>query len=281
LHEEEKHIDIREKLRRLPKVKANENFLNSLQSKINLLESEKSSKSLHKKHVENIEKGFFGKIFGTQKNPWLIPALGFTVVLFFIFTVVYINVKQNKFSITEEQTKDDKSLITEDKRTEESQNKESTDVQKEEEPGREIAEDFSVREGYDEKSPTMTKRGFNERDGYREDLPKGVDDDGIEDGLKIEKQDIYFAEPEKDTDETTGKEMEKKDVIETQKIEKGVRKVSPLIKEENEEVDKVTDKKDMKKKSNKSEKDIEDAMKGLNKIDKSDLERIQEEILNK
>ena len=117
MHEEEKHIEIRDKLKNLPKIKASENFLNSLQGKINLLDAEKSGKSIHKKHVENIEKGFFGKLLGSQRNPWLIPTIGFTVVLFFIFTVVYINVKQNNLNITGEQTKEEKQFATEESKT--------------------------------------------------------------------------------------------------------------------------------------------------------------------
>ena len=277
MHEEEKHIEIREKLKNLPKIKASESFLNSLQRKINLLEAEKSSKSIHKKHIENIEGGFFGKILGSQRNPWLIPALGFTVVVFFIFTVVYINVKQNNLNITGEQTKEEKQLATDESKTPTPESKkESTDTEKKELPGKEIAEDFSVKEEYDDNSPVTTKRGLTERDGYREVLPKSVDKESKE-GVVLDKMEQKFAEPNKDAEETTGKESETLKT-ETQRVEKKVSK----FESEKEESNVVSEKKsDDKRKGKKDEKEIEQSVKGLNEIDKSDLERIQEEIENK
>ena len=277
MHEEEKHIEIRDKLKNLPKIKASENFLNSLQRKINILDAEKSGKSIHKKHIENIERGFFGKIFGNKRNPWLIPAIGFTVVLFFVFTVVYINVKQNNLNITGEQTKEEKQLATDESKTPTPENKkESTDIEKEELPGKEIAEDFSIKEGYEDKSPALTKRGLTERDAYLEESPKGVDEESKE-GLVLDKMEQKFAEPDKDAEETTGKEHEKLKT-ETQRVEK---KVSKFESEKGEKNVVSEEKADDMKKSKKDNKELEQSVKGLNEIDKSDLERIQEEIENK
>lgn len=277
MHEEEKHIEIRDKLKNLPKIKASENFLNSLQGKINLLDAEKSGKSIHKKHVENIEKGFFGKLLGSQRNPWLIPTIGFTVVLFFIFTVVYINVKQNNLNITGEQTKEEKQFATEESKTPTPESKkESTDAEKEELPGKEIAKDFSIKGGYDYKSPSLTKRGLTERDTYLEEPPKSVDGE-FEEGVILDKIEQKFAEPDKDAEETTGKEYEKLKT-ETQRVEKKVSKFEPKNEEENVVSKEKAD--DMKK-GKKDDKELEQSIKGLNEIDKSDLERIQEEIINK
>ena len=278
MHEEEKHIEIRDKLKNLPKIKASENFLNSLQKKINLLDAEKSGKSIHKKYIENIERGFFGKIFGSQRNPWLIPALGFTVVLFFIFTVVYINVNNNNLNITGEQTKDEKQLATDESKTPPTleNKKESTDAEKEELPGKEITEDFSIKGGYDDKSPSLTKRGLTERDAYIEEPPKSVDGE-FEEGIILDKIEQKFAEPDEDAEETTGKEYEKLKT-ETQRVEKKVSKFEPKNEEENVVSEEKAD--DMKK-SKKDNKELEQSVKGLNEIDKSDLERIQEEIINK
>lgn len=277
MHEEEKHIEIREKLKNLPKIKASESFLNSLQRKINLLEAEKSGKSIHKKHIEKIEGGFFGRILGSQKNPWLIPAIGFTVVLFFVFTVVYINVKQNNLNITGEQTKEEKQLASDESKTPTPESKkESTDTEKEILPGKEITEDFSVKEGYDDNSPVITKRGLTERDGYREELPKSIDEK-FKNGVVLDKMEQRFAEPDKDEEETTGNESETLKT-ETQRVEKKVSKFEP----EKEKKNVVSEEKtDDKRKGKKDEKEIEQSVKGLNEIDKSDLERIQEEIENK
>lgn len=278
MHEEEKHIEIREKLKNLPKIKASESFLNSLQRKINLLEAEKSSKSIHKKHIEKIEGGFFGKILGTQRNPWLIPAIGFTVVLFFIFTVVYINVKQNNLNITGDQTKEEKQLATDESKTlTPDSKKESTDVEKEELPGKEITEDLTVKERFNDESPTSTTRGLTERDTYQENLPKSVDKE-LKDGIKLDRIEQKLAETDKDAEENTGKESETPK-IESQKVEKKVSKFEPEKKEEKNVVTEKTS--DDRKKSKKDEEKFGKSVKGLNEIDKSDLERIQEEIENK
>ena len=276
MHEEEKHIEIREKLKNLPKIKAGENFLNSLQRKINLLEAEKSSKSIHKKHIENIERGFFGKILGSQRNPWLIPVIGFTVVLFFIFTVVYINVKQNNLNITGEQTKEEKQLATDESKTLTPENKkESTDAERKELPGKEITEDFSVKRGFDDKAPSLTKRGLTERDAYREKPPKSIDEE-FKEGVVLDRIEQKFAEPVKEAEENTGKEYEKPKT-ETPRVEKKVSKFEPEKEERNVVSEKILDD---KKKNKKDEKDIEQSIKGLNEINKSDLQRIQEEIEN-
>ncbi|MFC2093500.1 hypothetical protein ACFLSV_06325, partial [Bacteroidota bacterium] len=236
-----------------------------------------SSKSIHKKHIEKIEGGFFGKILGNRRNPWLIPAIGFTVVLFFIFTVVYINVKQNNLNITGEQTKEEKQLTTDESKTQTpGSKKESTDAEKEKLPGKEITEDFSVKGGYEDQSPISTKRGLTEHDAFREELPKSVEEESKE-GVLLDKMEQKFAEPDKDVEETTGNESETLKT-ETQRVEKKVSKFEP----EKEKKNVVSEEKtDDKRKSKKDEKEIEQSVKGLNEIDKSDLERIQEEIENK
>jgi hypothetical protein len=92
--EEDKFLEIRDKLKSLPQVKASDDFVNALQRKINLIEAEHSA-SLHKKNVEKIEEGFFSRLFGPARNPWLIPASGFAVVLVLVFAWVFIISKNN------------------------------------------------------------------------------------------------------------------------------------------------------------------------------------------
>jgi len=92
LHEEEKHIDIREKLLNLPKVKAGDDFLNSLQRKINLAEAE-----LNQKKAPAPEKAsVWVKLFGKNRNPWLVPSFSLTIVAILILTVYVLNT--NKIS---------------------------------------------------------------------------------------------------------------------------------------------------------------------------------------
>lgn len=90
-NEDEKYLHIREKLRSLPKVKASDNFMVSLQHKINLIDAESHnlSSTIHKETHERINQGAFAKFFGFQQRPWLIPSLSFTVVIFLVLTIVY------------------------------------------------------------------------------------------------------------------------------------------------------------------------------------------------
>ena len=279
MHEEEKHIEIKKKLKNLPKVKASDDFINSLQRKINLLEAEKGSRSIHKKYVDNIEKGFFAKILGSQRNPWLIPALGFTVVLFFIFTVVYINIKQNNLDISEDQTKEDESALTL-KTDEVETSKESVeDVEKGdiESSGKEIAEDIST-EGIDDlRAPEVSVRGYTESDELRKET-KTSDKDEFTEGLIIEKQEVYFDKTEDKLEEKTGLDTEEPDVLKTQKVEK---KVDAMVRtKEEDDNKKVGDRKEKKVEADKEKEEMERSIKGLNEIDQSDLERLQEEVIN-
>lgn len=90
-NEDEKYLHIREKLRNLPQVKASDNFMVSLQHKINLIDAESHnlSSTIHKETHERINQGAFAKFFGFQQRPWLIPSLSFTVVIFLVLTIVY------------------------------------------------------------------------------------------------------------------------------------------------------------------------------------------------
>ncbi|MBC8490564.1 MAG: hypothetical protein H8D45_31500 [Bacteroidetes bacterium] len=278
MHKDEKHIDIKKKLKNLPKVQASDDFVNSLQRKINLVEAEKSSSSIHKKYVDNIEKGFFAKILGSRKNPWLIPALGFTVVLFFIFTVVYINVKQNNLDVSEDQTKEDESAITlktdEVETSKESiEDVETGDI---ESSGKEIAEDIST-EGIDDlRAPEVSVRGYTESDELRKET-KTSDKDEFTEGLIIEKQETYFEKTEDKLEEETGVEKEDPKTLETQKVEK---KVDAMVRSKEEENKKVGDRKEKKVEADKEKEEIERPIKGLNEIDQSDLERLREEVIN-
>jgi hypothetical protein len=279
LHEDEKHIDIKRKLKNLPRVQASDDFVNSLQRKINLVEAEKSSRSIHKKYVDNIEKGFFAKILGSRKNPWLIPALGFTVVLFFIFTVVYINVKQNNLDISEDQTKEDESAITlkTDEIETSKESSEDIEVGEKESSGKEIASDISTEGTDDLRAPDGYTRSFTERKVLRNETSELSDKDEFTDGLIIEKQETYFAKPEEKLKEETGVEKEEPKVLETQKVEK---KVAPMVRFKEEENKKVGDGKEKKVEKDIEQEEVERSIKGLNEIDQSDLERLREEVIN-
>jgi hypothetical protein len=79
--EEEKYLEIREKLRNLPKVKASDDFFAKLQSKISEIESTESAFVTDAAPDHRAEGGFFQRLFDRRENPWLIPASGFALVL--------------------------------------------------------------------------------------------------------------------------------------------------------------------------------------------------------
>lgn len=88
MQEEEKNTDIRELLRKLPLVKASDDFEERLFDKISQIES---SETIKDKIAKKNQPGFFEKLFGSRRNPWLAPALGFTVVAVFALYITLIN----------------------------------------------------------------------------------------------------------------------------------------------------------------------------------------------
>lgn len=86
---EEKYIDIADKLRKLEKVEASHNFTHNLQAKIIEFESEKRKE--HSKRNEDSKGGFLKDLFGNLQYPWLVPAAGFTILIFFVFYITYQN----------------------------------------------------------------------------------------------------------------------------------------------------------------------------------------------
>jgi hypothetical protein len=90
LREEEQYIDIRGKLLNLPKVKAGDDFMKALQRKINLAEAEESQKKIS----EGMKESFWIKLFGKNRNPWLIPSLSLTIVAIFVISVYVLNSKK-------------------------------------------------------------------------------------------------------------------------------------------------------------------------------------------
>lgn len=86
---EEKYNDIREKLQKLEQIKAGDNFVNNLHYKIVELESEKRKE--HLKKYDEARGGFLKNLFSNIQYPWLIPAVGFTVLIFFVFYITFLN----------------------------------------------------------------------------------------------------------------------------------------------------------------------------------------------
>jgi hypothetical protein len=81
-HENE-HLDIREKLLRLPKLQADENFLKRLQIQIDVLESEERTRDVV---VKGSASSYFKNLFGAR----LMPALGISSLVVAAFLVYFI-----------------------------------------------------------------------------------------------------------------------------------------------------------------------------------------------
>ncbi len=93
MNTEEKYPEIREKLRKLPRIKARDDFLNRLLNRINLLENQPLTVSHPKKEEHDkefhLEKPLSEKIlekFSMRKPVWLIPTVSFAVILLVVFS---------------------------------------------------------------------------------------------------------------------------------------------------------------------------------------------------
>ncbi len=89
MDKEEKYHEIRSKLQNLEQVKASDNFVHNLHHKIVELESEKRQE--HAKKFDEGLGGFLRNLFSTRQYPWLVPAVGFTVLIFFVFYITFLN----------------------------------------------------------------------------------------------------------------------------------------------------------------------------------------------
>ena len=89
MDKEEKYTDIRDKLRNLEQVKASDNFVHNLNSRIVEIEAEKRKE--HEKKYDETKGGFLRNLLGNMQYPWLVPAAGFTVLIFFIFYITYLS----------------------------------------------------------------------------------------------------------------------------------------------------------------------------------------------
>lgn len=98
MNTEEKYPEIREKLRKLPRIKTRDDFLSRLLNRINLLENQPLTVSHPKKEEHDkefhLEKPLSEKIlekFSRRKPVWLIPTISFAVILLVVFSyLLYI-----------------------------------------------------------------------------------------------------------------------------------------------------------------------------------------------
>lgn len=87
MNDEEKNKEISDLLRNLPRVKAQEDFMQRLEMKIAEYESGKNASANRSADRES----FLNRIFGKMKNPWLVPAAGIAVAAVFVFYISNFN----------------------------------------------------------------------------------------------------------------------------------------------------------------------------------------------
>ncbi len=99
MNTEEKYPEIRDKLRKLPRIKAREDFLSRLLNKINLLENQPEALSHQLKEEKDkefhLEKSFSQKVLEKfrRRKPiwnWLIPTVSFAIIILVIFSYLLV-----------------------------------------------------------------------------------------------------------------------------------------------------------------------------------------------
>jgi hypothetical protein len=281
LHEEEQHIDIREKLLNLPKVKAGDDFINALQRKINLADAETNQKKIPEVEKESI----WVKLFGKKRNPWLIPSFSLTIVAVLVLTVYVLNTK--RFS--------DFSVLTDNRKSENSTQfapeiKKPAPDEKDKITSQDLASDFnkdnanlykefdgktSTRSSdtYDGNIPSPTIAPKMELKQFEESKPSSSDPVKSESGKVDRKGDERIYQENGRTTETISpleKEKKKEEVLE--------QKISD---EKSVNIDETTSKGFIEKKDKKESKAMPKSKKppvDSTKIDQKVLEKIKEEI---
>lgn len=175
MDKEEKYTDIRDKLRNLEQVKAGENFVHNLNSRIVDIESAK--RKVHEKKYDETKGGFLRNLLGNMQYPWLVPAAGFTILIFFIFYITYLSknasesindpLSGNKQEITEQ-----KNIPSERSLSAENENPSVTDTdktrtEKENHPGKDIAGDMKTEISDNQPAPTANNKTESDRGGTR------------------------------------------------------------------------------------------------------------------
>lgn len=281
MHEEEQHIDIREKLLNLPKVKASDDFMNALQRKINLADAELNQKKI----TEEVKESVWVKLFGKKRNPWLIPSLSLTIVAIIILTV-YLFPTKKEISVTGLKDSDRTTSTLESAPMQEKQ----SELKKEELPGKEIAGDLETeKRKSDERSSYEVSKGYTEQPVMKQVVPSL--DKEVErppapmklDEIKDETGKTEYKKEEKKTGDTERKVSEETMAPVETKVKPN--EVEQRIKNEDKKEDRSKDniegkglidnkEKMIMKKTAKSSTDS-------SKIDKKALEKLKEELEKK
>ena len=283
MDKEEKYTDIRDKLRNLEQVKAGDNFVHNLNSRIVEIESEK--RKVHEKKYDETKGGFLRNLLGNMQYPWLVPAAGFTILIFFIFYITYLNknaserindpLSGNKQEITEQ-----KNIPSERNFSKENENPTVTDsdktrTEKEKLPGKDIAGDMETQNSDNQPAPTANNKTESDRGGTRtyKQEKKTVTPENTENSYP-KATEYLKVQPENDTEsgrtENNGMiSSEQKSAVSPEVSRSSVLSESQIQKDQKENLK-------SKKSSNDSlKKTLNDKLKTVNS---ESLERLREEI---
>ena len=303
MSEKEKYLDIREKLKSLPRVEARDDFVNQLQAKINIIEAEKQSNSIHKENTEKLEGGFFAKLFGQSTNPWLVPAFGVTAVIALVFVWVFVISNNNTSEDMTSSENNTSEQITGNSESDRKDNlvskEEKTETGGEEEiPGENIANDLDIGRNESLSSRLSTSDSRTDADdeftGDKELAPvrkvteeeTGVmEQKVVSPGVDMERTDGVVSKksgksPNPKEIDSTVKESPKTKASTMPKDKKGSDKSSKteggLEKNEQKNVEAQTLTDEVKQESNESEKTSIN-----NVIDSTSLESLRERVIEK
>lgn len=269
---DEQHNDLREKLRKLPRIKARDGFENELLRRINLLEPVSVNTKTGKK-------GLWEILFGKKSLAWTIPATSLAVIGVVVL-VVYLSVFKSA----------DRTSQTSDLTTGNDKPPVASDVQKQETtkssiPGKDIVNDLEIG-----KTPGLEKKDEINK-GYSETYISRSPEKGNYPKENVIDSRKESTPPEKGTE--VGKTINPPPVID-KAVEKPVKKEESRIEENSKGLEpdkKITAPliKDSEKLKSEKEKDNETGIKakedGKKKIGKNltkeALENLKKKIIDK
>lgn len=253
MNNDEQHIDLREKLRKLPRMKARDGFENELLRRINLLEPVSVK-------TEPGKRGLWDTLFGKKSLAWTIPATSLAVIGIVVLAVYLTMFKT-----------DDTSKQTSELSSGKDKLPAASDVQKPETtkssiPGKDIVNDLEIGKTPSPEKKDEINKGYNETFIPRSPKTESYPKENVIDSKKETTPPEKGNEVRKTGNPTEGidKAVEKPVIKEESRIEnnKGVepdKKISaPLIKDSEKiksEIDSNTGikaKEDVKKKMSKN-----------------------------
>ena len=269
MNNDEKHIDLREKLQKLPRVKARDGFENELLRRINLLEPDPV-------RTEQGKRGLFEILFGKKSLAWTIPATSLVVIGIVVFAVYF-----NIFKTADRTSQTSESVTGNEKFPA------ASDVQKQETtkssiPGKDIVNDLDIG-----KTPSPDKRdqinkGFNEtyiqRPSVKDNQPKENVIDSKKESTPPEKgNEVRKTENNPSEIEKAVEKPKKKEELgienETKALDPEKKIFAPMIKE--------TDKKKADKENETGIKTKEEGKKRIAKyLTKENLENLKKKIID-